>query len=180
MLLDRNRCTPLVLLLSLTISSCTCSQEAPAPPPPVPPSRAPGFQITTDPGPARTATPVPAPPTEVVAAAPTELALPADFPADVPILEGSTVAAVQTLGGGAHNVLFSTDEDMTKAYEFYKDRLSEKGHEVTQQYQAREQAFLSFKKGDTVTNVIVAPDPKDPKKRIVAVMYYQEDPAEEF
>jgi hypothetical protein len=176
-----HRLALLFLLSSLTISSCTCESEAP-PPPPIPPTRAPGFQTTHVPTAMPTATAAPATPTAPAAAeaVPTGPALPSDFPKDVPILDGATVAAVQQLGGGAHNVLFSTTEDMGKAYEFYKKELGDKGHEVTQQYQAREQSFLSFRKGDMITNVIVAPDPKDRSKRIVAVMYYQEQPAEDF
>ena len=41
---------------------------------------------------------------------------------------------------------------------------------------AREQSFLSFKKGNTVTNMSVSKDPKTGKPKIAVVMYYDEEP----
>jgi len=170
-----------LLLLAMTLSSCTCGQEAPPPPAAVPPTRPPGFQATTAPTAAPTAPPA-ATATAAPVVAPTidAAALPSDFPADISVMEGSKLEQVQKLGGGAHNVLFSTDADPAQVFDFYKDDLKTKGHEVTQQYQTREQSFLSFKKGNLVTNVVVAPDPKDPRKKVVAIMYYEEQPAEDF
>jgi len=136
-----------------------------------PPTKAPESAPT-----ATAAAPTPAgPPT----ATPEAVALPADFPKDIPVMDGSKVAGVQKLGGGAHNVLFTTDAEPAKIFAFYKDDLKEKGHEVTQQYQARDQSFLSFKKGALVTNVVIAPDPNDPKKKVIAVMYYEDQAGED-
>lgn len=171
------------LLLAATLSSCTCGQEAPPPPAVMPPTRPPGFQATVAPPPAPTEPAAPeATPTTAVEAEPTPtvaMALPPDFPADIAVMEGSTLASVQKLGGGAHNVLFTLDKDPAQVFEFYKDDLKAKGHEVTQQYQTREQSFLSFKKGDLVTNVVIAKDPNDPSKKVVAIMYYEEQPVEQ-
>lgn len=170
-----------LLLLAMTVSSCTCGSEAPAPPVALP-TRPPGFQNTAPPKP--TATAAPQAPTATVAAQPSPtsetLALPDDFPKDIPVMDGATVAAVQKLGGGAHNVLFTTKAEGPQIFDFYKDDLKQKGHEVTQQYQTTGQSFLSFKKGNLVTNVVIAKDPKDPKKRVVGIMYYEEQPTEDF
>lgn len=171
-----------LLLLAMVVSSCTCGSEAPPPPTPVP-THAPAVQA---PGTKPTATRPAAPsPTGAAAAAasPTtaaDLQLPSNFPKDITVMEGSTLAGVQKLGGGAQNVLFTTDVETNKAFDYYKDDLKQKGHEITQQYQTGEQSFLSFKKGNQVTNVVIAKDPRDPKKKIVAIMYYDEQPADEF
>lgn len=170
-----------LLVLAFTLSSCTCGMEEPPPPAPILPTRAPGFHVTAAAAKA-TATAVPEP-TEAPAAPPSptsSVALPKDFPSDISVMEGSSLAGVQQLGGGASNVLFNSDAPAAEIFEYYKDDLKEKGHEVTQQYQTREQSFLSFKHGDRVTNVVIAKDPNDPEKRVVAIMYYVEEPAEEF
>jgi hypothetical protein len=171
-----------LFVLALVFSSCTCGQEEPPPPAPIPPTRPAGFHATVAATVVATATPAAeATGTPAAESSPTSsVALPADFPDDIAIMEGSTLAGIQQLGGGANNVLFSTEEPAAKVFEYYKDNLKEKGHDVTQQYQTSEQSFLSFKRGDRVTNVVVAKDPNDPSKRIVAIMYYEEDPAEEF
>ena len=56
-----------------------------------------------------------------------------------------------------------------------------KGWDVTQEYQNKEQSFLSFKKGKTITNMTIAKDPRT-GKQIVAIMYYEEEdlPFKEF
>lgn len=172
-----------LLLLAMTLSSCTCGQEAPPPPPAaLPPTRPPGFQATSAPTAAPTQPPAATPTaaSAAVTATPDVSALPSNFPKDITVMEGSELAQVQKLGGGASNVLFTTEAEPAKVFSYYKDDLKAKGHEVTQQYQTHDQSFLSFKKGDLVTNVVIAPDPNNPKKKVVAIMYYEEQPAEEF
>jgi len=172
-----------LLLLAMTVSSCTCGTEAP-PPPVALPTRQLGFQTTPGSAAAKRTPTVASAPTAtsapLVSATPAVVALPADFPKDIAIMEGSTLAGVQKLGGGAHNVLFNSTADSPQIFNFYKDDLKQKGHEITQQYQTTSQSFLSFKKGNLVTNVVVAKDPKDPKNQVVAIMYYEEQPAEDF
>jgi hypothetical protein len=170
-----------LLLLAMTVSSCTCGNEAP-PKPAAVPTKAPVAAPPVAAKPTDTAAPIVATPTaaSLVTPSPSDVALPDNFPKDIAVMEGSTLAAVQKLGGGAQNVLFTTQAEGAKVFEYYKDDLKQKGHEVTQQYQTSEQSFLSFKKGNNVTNVVIAKDPKDPKKRVVAIMYYEEQPTEDF
>src|SRR6185295_5244890 len=102
--------------------------------------------------------------------------VPENFPEGIPIPEGSEVMAVQHLANDARNVIFSTEGDAPQLFSLYKDSM--KGHgwgEPTQQYQGKEQSFLSFKKGETITNISVTKDPRS-GKRVVAVMYYDEKP----
>jgi hypothetical protein len=94
----------------------------------------------------------------------------------VPLPYGATVMAVQSLANNAHSVVFSTDSDTPETFNLYKNTMKGSGWgNPTQEYQGKEQSFLSFKKGDTITNISVSKDPKT-GKRIVAVMYYDEKP----
>lgn len=166
----------------LPFGSCTCHQDTPEPPPRVA-ERPGGFgavvtpralperregQITpraVDMGERPTLPPV----------TPTDVNLPADFPKDVPVFKGSEVLAVQALANNAQNVIFGVgDAEAPKVFTFYKDSMKGSGWDVTQEYQGKEQSFLSFKKGKTITNMSVSKDPKS-GKRIVAIMYYEEE-----
>ncbi len=175
------------LFLSMSLASCTCREQAPAvpPAPAALPTRAPGFQATIAPMASpkeEMATPSPRPTTPAVATPGTEAAkLPEDFPSDVPIFKGATVSAVQKLGGGAHNVIFSTNEGTpAEIFDFYKQDLTPKGYKVEQEYQTEHQSFLSFRKGQLITNVVIASDPGNPDRKVVAIMYQVEEPIEEF
>ena len=102
--------------------------------------------------------------------------VPDNFPDGVPLPYGGKVMAVQSLANNAHNVVFSTDSDTPDTFNLYKNTMSGNGWgNPTQEYQGKDQSFLSFKKGDTITNISVSKDPKT-GKRIVAVMYYDEKP----
>ncbi len=171
------------VLLALCFSSCTCSSSTPEVPKPTPvarggwmgkpsprslPDRGPGMAVTPGDVEAREA-PTP-PPT------PEQAVLPDDFPSDVPVFEGAEVAAVQKLANGASNVVFTVeDADAPQVFSFYKNDMRGNGWDVEQEYEGKEQSFLSFKKGNTITNVSVTKDPKS-GKRVVAVMYYDEQP----
>src|SRR5262249_13525257 len=172
-----------LLLGLLPFSSCTCFQETPPPPAPKVAAR-PGFGtgITTrkppEPPPAQAVVPQvaePKPP-PTIPATPEQAKVPDNFPEGIPIPEGSQVMAVQHLANDARNVIFSTESDAPQLFSLYKDSMKGSGWgEPTQQYQGQDTSFLSFKKGDTITNISVSKDPKS-GKRIVAVMYYEEQP----
>jgi hypothetical protein len=100
--------------------------------------------------------------------------IPDDFPQGVPVPEGAKVMAVQQLANNAHNVIFSAEGESPQIFTFYKDSMKGSGWNVTQEYQGKDQSFLSFKRGKTVTNMSVSRDPKT-GKRIVAIMYYEEE-----
>ncbi|MFN8641918.1 MAG: hypothetical protein U0802_09770 [Candidatus Binatia bacterium] len=169
-----------VALLMMTFSSCTCSSTTPeAPPTPAP---RPGFGLLkptqrTLPDVARgevtpqelEARPAPTPP-------PAEAKLPESFPADVPLYEGAEVAGTGQVPNG-NNVVFTADpnEDTPKVFSFYKDALTRKGWKGTQEYQGKDQSFLTFEKDNTVTNISISTDPKT-GKRVIAVMYYEQKP----
>ena len=109
-------------------------------------------------------------------ATPDQSSVPDNFPEGVPIPEGSHVMAVQSLANDAHNVIFATEGDTPQIFDLYKKSMGSSGWgHPTQEYQGKEQSFLSFKKGDTITNISVSKDPKS-GQRIIAVMYYEEKP----
>lgn len=164
----------------LPFSSCTCSRDTPEPPqvalrspggfgamatPRKPVVPAPGHITAPEVAPGEAPTLPPATPGVAT--------LPDDFPADVPVFEGSEVMAVQQLANNAHNVIFNAPAEAPQIFTFYKDTMKDKGWNVSQEYQAKEQSFLSFKKGKTITNMSVSKDPKT-GKRIIAIMYYDE------
>ena len=53
--------------------------------------------------------------------------------------------------------------------------MSGDGWNVFQEYQHKNQSFVSFRKGKMINNMTVAKDPRT-GKQIVAVMYYEEQP----
>jgi len=176
-----------VVVSLLPFSSCTCYHETPEPPAKV--AARPGFGT----GIATRKPPEPVEPQHVpppIAApkqaptlrptpqeTPQPASVPENFPEGIPIPEGSEVMAVQHLANDARNVIFSTENaDAPQLFSLYKDSMRGSGWgEPTQQYQGKDTSFLSFKKGDTITNISVSKDPKS-GKRIVAVMYYEEQP----
>jgi hypothetical protein len=167
----------------LPFSSCTCQRDTPEPPPKLVqrpggfggvitprklPERVVEAQITP-----REMTPAAAP---TMPATPDQSSVPDSFPEGVPIPAGSTVLAVQSLANDARNVVFATEGETPQLFNLYKDSMRGSGWgNPTQEYQGKEQSFLSFKKGDTITNISVSKDPKS-GRRIVAVMYYDEKP----
>ena len=174
------------VLLAMLVQSCTCHSDVP-PPPVVVQHRPDGFNSalpTKKTGESKRhaeATPRPATTPQSVTPTVGTAELPSDFPKDIPVLEGSEPFAVQDLAGNAHNVLFHSDKEAPAIFQHYKDSMQTKGWDVTQEYQNKEQSFLSFKKGKTITNMTVAKDPRT-GKQIVAIMYYEEEdlPFKEF
>lgn len=173
-----------VALLLLTFSSCTCSSTTPEAPP-TPAARAPGFgmlkptersapevvrgEVTPQDVEAREA---PTPP-----GTPAEVKLPDSFPEDVPVFEGATLAGTAPVPNNGNNVIFTADPtaDTLKVFSFYKDELMRKGWKGTQEYQGKDQSFLTFEKDNTITNISISTDPKT-GKRVIAVMYYEQKP----
>jgi hypothetical protein len=100
--------------------------------------------------------------------------LPADFPQDVPLFAGSQPTNVQQLAGNAKNVLFQVDAERPEIFQHYREQMQSKGWKLTQEYDARYQSFLAFKKGDTLTQMTISTDPRT-GKRVVAIMYQKED-----
>lgn len=166
-------------ILSMVAGSCTCHRDLPQPPAPAErrsgfsadlptPKGSPGKQL------AKVVTPVR--PTPEPAETPTvgTAELPEDFPKDIPVMEGFEPFAVQDLAAGAKNVLFHSEAEPPAIFQHYRDDMQTNGWNVTQEYQNKDQSFLSFKKGKTITNMTIARDPRT-GKQIVAMMYYEED-----
>ena len=170
----------LVAASVVSFSSCTCHDETPEQPaklaqrpmafmtprkPKVPEAR------STPRGTSATPPSVPS-----AKATPDQTSLPENFPEGIPLPYGGKVMAVQNLANDARNVVFSSDGDTPDLFNLYKNTMSGSGWgKPTQEYQGKDQSFLSFKRGNTITNVSVSKDPKT-GKRIVAVMYYDEKP----
>ncbi len=187
-----HRWMPGALAAALCFSSCTCQREAP-PQLGALPTRAPGFQATVSTpaaSPRAAALPTGSPtvarltletPTAPVGPTPAgELTLPDNFPRDVPVYAGANLITVQRMGGEGRNVLFGSSAPAPEIYRFYEKELKANGYELTQQYETQTQSFLSFKKGQLITNIVIAQDPNDPKRQVIAIMYHTEEPAEEF
>lgn len=177
----------LVLVGSATFGSCTCHRETP--PVPQATGRPSGFSSTlptqgkasspnaaanSGPSPVGTSlTPLTTPSPRAV---PTlqEVALPENFPTDLPVYKGAKPFAVQNLAGNARNVLFQVDAQAPEVFNFYQDQMRGQGWQESQQYQTKEQAFLSFKKGKMITNMTISKDPRT-GRQVVAIMYQQEE-----
>lgn len=74
------------------------------------------------------------------------VALPANFPADVPIMPGATVKMAMT-SGDALSVTFSVAASQADALKYYEDNLKAKGWEIAATMNMGESAMLSAKKG---------------------------------
>ena len=182
------RVSPFVVVaaLMMTFSSCTCSSTTPEAPP-TPAARTPGGfgmlkpteraapevprgEVASDKIEAREAPTLPP-------ATPAEVTLPDSFPADVPMYEGAELAGTGNLPNNGNNVVFTADpkDEAPKVFTFYKDALTKKGWKGTQEYQGKDQSFLTFEKDNVVTNISISTDPKT-GKRVIAVMYYEQKP----
>lgn len=182
------RVTPfaLIALCVLPFSSCTCSSSTPEMPP-AKPTRSSGFGglkptmrslpeapervegvITPD------AVETRVPPT-VIGTPANEARIPDDFPSDIPVYAGANVMAAQVMANKATNVIFGVDAERPEVFNFYKNTMTGNGWKTTQQYEGNDQSFLTFEKDGVTTNVSITKDPKTGKK-VIAVMYYKEEP----
>ena len=176
-----------VLLSAALFTSCTCQKEVSPPPSSsfqAPPS---GFhasgKITPHGIPIAKSTPaVKETPAQVAGVEPAPKEMPPDFPTDVPVYKDASLSEVQDLANSAHNVIFKTADPIPEVYRFYQDQMQRNGWQVTQQLQRDTHAFISFKKGDMIANLTVAPDAHNPGKQVIAIMYEQQKPLdfEEF
>lgn len=163
-------------------SSCTCHKQVSQPPTfHEPPS---GFHIagpkvtpqmraqapTVTParrfGPQVAAGPSPTPPPGV----------PDNWPKDVPIYKDAALSQVQNLANNAHNVIFSTSDQIANVTRFYQDKMTGAGWKITEQFEHQEHAFYKFEKGQMVANLTVADDAQNPGKKIIAIMYEEQQP----
>ncbi len=163
-------------------SSCTCHQQVSQPPTfheppsgfhaagpkPTPQMRAQGPTVT----PVKrfehqvAAGPSPTPPADV----------PADWPKDMPIYKDAALSRVQNLANNAHNVIFSTSDQISNVTRFYQDKMTGAGWKITEQFERQNHAFYKFEKGQMVANLTVADDAQNPGKKIIAIMYEEQKP----
>ncbi len=176
-----------VLLGAMVFSSCTCHDQVSQAPtfqePPsgfhsgakvTPQARAQG-PVTTPArpfGPQVAAGPSPTPPADI----------PADFPKDVPIYKDASLNRVQNLANNAHNVIFSTQAPISDVSNFYQSQMTGSGWKISEQFSRDNHAFFKFEKGDMVANLTIAEDVQNPGKKIIAIMYEQQQalPFDEF
>jgi len=179
-----------LLLSALLFSSCTCHQQLSAPPPALQ-EKPSGFHAAAAMTPqqraqAPVATPAPnvasgAKTPEQVAAGPSPsppAEIPADFPKDVPLYKDAALSQVQDLANQAHNVIFTTTAPVSDVSTFYEKKLTDSGWKVTQQFQHGNHAFMTFQKGNMITNLTVAEDVRHPGQQVIAIMYEEQKPAE--
>jgi hypothetical protein len=163
-------------------SSCTCHKEVSQPtafqePPsgfhasgakPTPQVRAQAPTVTpVKPfGPQVAAGPSPTPPAGV----------PDNWPKDMPIYKDATLGQVQNLANNAHNVIFSTSDQIPDVTRFYQEKMTSAGWKITEQLDRPNHAFYKFEKGQMVANLTVADDAQHPGKKIIAIMYEEQQP----
>jgi hypothetical protein len=117
-------------------------------------------------GPQVAAGPSPTPPAGV----------PDNWPKDVPIYKDAALSQVQNLANNAHNVIFSTSDQISNVTSFYQDKMTDAGWKVTEQFEHGDHAFYKFEKGQMVANLTVADDAQNPGKKIIAIMYEEQQP----
>jgi len=98
------------------------------------------------------------------------VALPANFPADVPILKGATVKAAMTQGGQMVIHLHAAGS-IADATTFYNDALKSQGWEIETTMNMGGTAMVSAKKSGRQCNVVAS---KDGDGTLVQVMVSQE------
>ncbi len=170
------------LLAAMVFSSCQCNDSDPEiETTPVFPERAVDFNVKRAVEPETVARDVAPEEPEVEPEAEPEPAaldprIPEDFPAEVPVYEGSELAQVQPLANNAHNVVFRTSDSVGQVHGFYNDEMAQKGWQVTQQFERDGHAFTTFKKGDVLMNLTIAEDAQNPGQQVIAIMYEQVQP----
>lgn len=182
-MLCRLRSLVVMAATALAFQSCTCHREEPDAEPTL--SQRSGFSavfptrrrdIQRDLEPLRAARATAAPPTLPAAAGtptPGLVDLPDDFPTDVPLYEGAEPFAVQPMASDGRTVLFRIEAEPKEIFGFYRENMPAQGWSLSQEYQTKDQSFLSFKKGSMITNVTIAKDPRS-DRQIIALMYYEE------
>jgi len=165
-----------MLLAAMVFSSCDCNESDP----PLEgeaafPERQVDFGVEKKDGAKPTATVAatepPAAPTEPEPTREIDYRIPDDFPADIPMYKDAELTQIQPLANNAHNIVFSTADSVPNVHKFYNDEMTEKGWEITQQFERSGHAFTTFKKGETLMNLTIAEDAINPGKQVIAIMY---------
>lgn len=173
----------LVLFLAMAFSSCTCLDRAD---PPIAIEDSDSESRSQASSPAVTATRQAVTPTQVAETATPEVRptltppsqIPADFPSEVPVIPGSTLAQVQDLANNARNVLFTSEKSVPELVQTYQDTLTKAGWRITQQFTRDQHAFATYEKDKMLVNVTVVTDFEAPGQQIIAVMYEEQKPLE--
>jgi len=168
-----------LLLAGSTLSSCTCHQQMPEVA--QAPTRPAGFQSSRPTAMKPTAIAPPTLPPTPAAGAPSPAAgaeLPPDFPSDVAMMEGFAVTSVAPAPKAGHNIQFSAEQERQDIYQHYDKDLRAKGWQPEQAYEGKDQSFLNFRKGKTMVLMTISNDPRHPGKRIVSMLYYEDEPPE--
>lgn len=162
--------------IAMAFSSCTCHEQAREVPKPTIKDLPTGFKVEHKAATTPATTPKP---TQQVAAATTPVALPPDFPNEVPVFKDSVVQGVQDLPQNAHNVIFRTAAPVAEVSEFYEKQLKGAGWNVTQEFKRSTRSFATYEKGNLLAHVTIGEDPENPGQQIIAIMY-QEKPKLDF
>lgn len=175
------------LLATMSFSSCECNKDAPPLPEEAFATPKVGFKVepTKTPAQLTKVTPVAREPEENLEADRDKLdfaAIPEDFPDEIPIFKDAELSQVQPLANNAHNLVFQTAEPVSNVNQFYHDRMTAEGWQVTQQFERENHAFTTFKKDDMIMNLTIATDARNPGKQVIAIMYEKEAelPFDEF
>ena len=100
------------------------------------------------------------------------VAIPDDFPADVPIFSDARPMATMSAAGHGIFVSFKTDESQAAIYDFYKTQLAEKGWTIEAETSFGGQLKIEFAKDVRKTVVIVSGTEGDTR---VSVVVREED-----
>ena len=176
----------LALLTAMAFSSCTCHDQV-EPRPQIDDSSS-GFSVKVSSTPsvtprAQAATATAAAPTaaKTVESRPSPTPpdrLPTDFPSEVPVIPGSTLAQVQDLANSARNVIFTSEKPVSDLVKTYKDTMGKAGWRVTQEFTRDQHAFATYAKGNMLVNVTIVNDAEAPGQQVIAVMYEEQKPLE--
>ncbi len=169
-----------LLLGAVVFSSCSCHEQvSQAPTFQEPPSGFHSGAKITPQARAQAPTATPAHALGQVAAGPTPTPpaeVPADFPKDVPIYKDAALDRVQNLANNAHNVIFSTQAPIADVSNFYQSQMTGSGWKISEQFSRDNHTFFKFEKGNMVANLTIAEDVQNPGKKIIAIMYEEQQP----
>lgn len=162
-----------LFVLVFSMSACECRKENPSPaakelatPDLGSKLGSPVAKKSSTPKPTKEAKPTETPPAN----------LPANFPKEIPVIEGSTLMKTSPMANDAQNVIFSVADSVSNVSDTYRNKLQAQGFEITQKIEREGHTFFTFKKGDLLVNVTIADDQRSPGQQIIAVMYETEKP----
>lgn len=97
-----------------------------------------------------------------------KVALPADFPEDVPLYPGAALRMAQKLGPRDVTVILGTEDSASEVGAFYHEGLGKKGWRFMGRAGLDEEEFLRFEKGQSAVAVVIAPEAGE---TVVSVAY---------